>query len=159
MRRTRGPIVLAAAAYILAGGFVHLREWLDLYRHLPASVPGSAVVRLGFPINVALSVMAAGALLFTARASISRAWLAVIGSALFQVGSLAAVIRSRMGSLFGWSELGWTRAAKQSLVVEIAALAMLVALGVIIQLERRHRVDHRQARSTSTPISAISATA
>ena len=158
MRRTRGPIVLAAAAYVLAGGFVHLREWLDLYRYLPASVPGSAVVRLGFPINVALSVMAAAALVFTARASTRWAWMAVIGSVLFQAGSLAAVIRSRMGSLLGWSELGWTRAAKQSLLVEVAALAMLVALGAIIQLERRHRGDHPQTRSTSSPISAISAT-
>ena len=45
-------LIVVAAVFVAAEG-IHLREWLDTYRHVPASVPGAAVVRVGFPVNAA----------------------------------------------------------------------------------------------------------
>src|SRR4051812_41373092 len=49
MRRVTTPLILIAALFVLAGGYVHLREWQDTYRSLPSIVPGRDVVRIGFP--------------------------------------------------------------------------------------------------------------
>ena len=102
------PLVAVAALFVLAGGFIHLREWLDTYRDLPAAVPGRAVVQIGFPINAA-----------TRSPPLSPSWsplvwktdwlrLVVAGVALFQIGSLAALVISRNGTLLGWTEPVWT---------------------------------------------------
>lgn len=131
-RRITAVLALGAAGFILAGGYFHFRDWMDLYRHLPAEFPGSAVVRIGFPVNMALSVLSAGALVLGAL--VSR-WLlpyATAGSIMFQAGSLAALIKSRTGSLFGWTELGWAASAGQTRAVEIAALAALTMLTAVL---------------------------
>jgi hypothetical protein len=56
------PLLLSAALFTAAGGYVHLREWVHTYRAIPASAPGSALVRIGFPVNAAASAVLALAL-------------------------------------------------------------------------------------------------
>ena len=65
-RRPASPLLLALAALVAAGGYVHLREWLGSYRSLPSAVPGAAVVKVGFPITAAISVVLAVVLVATA---------------------------------------------------------------------------------------------
>lgn len=134
------PLVVAAGIFVLAGGFVHAREWWDVYRDLPSSVPGAAVVRVGFPINALVSAVVAGALLV---AALRPAWLsAVVGVALaLQVGSAAALVASSEGTLLGWSEPGYSLAARQALAVEAGAVLCLVGVGLL----RRVVLGGRQA--------------
>ena len=65
MRRITNALILASAALIAAGGFIHLREWLETYRDVPSEAPGAFVVRVGFPVNAGLSFVLALALLTT----------------------------------------------------------------------------------------------
>lgn len=142
-RRPTTPLVLAIAAFVAAGGYIHLREWLDTYRSIPSSVPGSAVVRLGFPVNAAISFLLAALLVAVAlRASrTNRATNVVLGAtALFQIGSLASLILSRTDSVFGWSEAVWTRGADQSRAVEIGALVILAGVVGLQQAMRRRQL-------------------
>lgn len=150
MRRSALPMVFAATLFVLAGGFVHLREWFEIYRAVPAGVSGAAVVRVGFPLSAAMSLLSAGALvgsLFVLRRWSTRV---LIGSVLLQVGSLATLVQTRVGSVFGWSESTWTLGAKQTLAVEIGALACLAAVAVVafVQPDRRALVPVR-VRSSS----------
>jgi hypothetical protein len=118
-------LVLIAAILVTVGGFIHLREWLDTYRHVPAAVPGAAVVRVGFPLNAATSLVIALALLATLW-RFRRFMLSVVAGAIaFEAASLVSLILSRTGSVFGWSEPVWTTAANQTRAVEIAALVVL----------------------------------
>jgi hypothetical protein len=138
MRRVTTPLILIAALFVLAGGYVHLREWQDTYRFLPAIVPGRDVVRIGFPVNAALSLVLALALVLTTLRFRPLAPLVLAGAILFEAGSLAAVVISRNASLFGWMESVWTLGANQSVALEIGAL---VNLGLVIALTTiRHRV-------------------
>lgn len=124
-------MLAAAAMFVAAGGYIHLREWLTLYRHVPADSPGAAVVRLGFPLNAASSFVLAAALavLVVHRSRLSPY---VVGSAFFlQLGSLAALIATRTGSLLGWTEPSWTSAANQTRAVEIGALIALASIPIV----------------------------
>ena len=127
----RRGLVLVAAVFVAAGGYLHLREWLDVYRDLPASVPGSAVVRIGFPLNAVLSFVLAAALVATLGPLRRHATAVVVGTLLFQVASLATLIQTRTGSLFGWMEAVWTPAANQIRFVEIGASVALGAALVV----------------------------
>lgn len=138
MRRT-APLVIASAAFIAAGGVIHVREWLDVYRHVPADVPGAAVVRIGFPLNAAASLIVALALLFCAWRRSRFTPHVVVAAVLFQAGALAALIVTRTGSLLGWSEPGWTIAAEQTRAVEVGALVALAAVSVITAQRRMRR--------------------
>jgi hypothetical protein len=127
MKRTSAPLVIAAAVFVAAGGVIHLREWLDSYRDLPSGVPGAAVVKVGFPVNAAVSAVVAVALVATLFTMRDRAVYVVFAAIAFQAVSLASLIISRTGSLFGWMEPVWTDGANQIRAVEIAALVALVA--------------------------------
>ena len=129
--------MIAASLFVAAGGFVHLREWLDLYRALPANTPGAAVVQVGFPVNAAVSAVLALALLVVAFRGRRLARYLVPGVLLFQVGSLASLVVSRTGSLFGWAEPIWTRGADQARAVEIGALISLAAVVAVTAAQRR----------------------
>jgi len=155
--RSVRPTTLAAvpaAGFILAAGFVHLREWLQMYRDLPGDVPGSAVVKIGFPINVAVSVLLAG-LLLVAAVRASR-WLTLLAgaAAVFEAGSLASLILSRTANVFGWTEAGWRVGATQTRALELGALASLAGLVAIRHLYStrtgRHGV-HRVGATAATP--------
>jgi hypothetical protein len=94
------------------------------------------VVRLGFPLNAATSLIIAAALVFCALRKSPFAPYVVTGAVLFQMGSLGALIATRTGSLFGWSEPTWTLGANQTLAVEIGALLSLVAVVVAAAVQR-----------------------
>ena len=130
------PMLLAAAVFTAAGGYIHLREWLNTYRHLPASAPGAWVVRLGFPVNAAASLVLAVALVLAAtklpRLGVA-AFMATVG---FQASSLGVLIATRTGSVFGWTEPIWTPGANQSRAVEIGALFTLGVLGALFVATR-----------------------
>lgn len=131
IRRPVSPLLLAIAALVAAGGYVHLREWLGSYRSLPSAVPGAAVVKVGFPITAAMSAVLAVVLIVMAlrQRDWSRTAAVVVGvTAVFQAVSLAALILSRTDSVLGWSEPAWTRGADQIRAVEVGALICLAQL-------------------------------
>lgn len=144
-------LVVMSAMFIAAGGFIHLTEWLDLYRHVPANSPGADVVRLGFPLNAAASLVLATAVpLVTWHRS--RLTHPVIFSAIgFQVGSLAMLIATRVGTVFGWTEPSWTPGAEQSRAVEAAAIVALLVLAVLVRGDRRARASDVSAQSSPLP--------
>lgn len=140
------PLVLILAAFVGAGGYVHLRDWLEIYRDVPSAVSGSAVVRIGFPINAAISFALVGVLIVLARrigrpSALTNGVLGAI--ALFQVGSLASLILSRTGSVLGWSEPVWTRGAEQTRAVEIGALLILASVVAVRAIAQRQLVPAR----------------
>jgi hypothetical protein len=145
MRRFTTPLVLASAVFVLAGGYLHRREWLDAYRDVPSEAPGAFVVRVGFPVNVGLSVLLAVALLATLFVARSLQPAAIAAAFLFQAGSLALLIGTRIGTVAGWTEPVWTTGASQTRAVEIAAL---VCLGAAATASRTH------VRSTPVPTPA-----
>ena len=134
----RASIVLlvVAAAAVALGGLVHLREWLEVYRDIPAEVPGSALVRIGFPLDAITSGLAAVVLIVAALERWVTLWLVAIGVAAFQMSALLVLVLTRSGTVLGWSEPVWTPAATQSLVLEIAALAALAAAPVVALVRR-----------------------
>ncbi len=145
LRRPTTPLVVAAAAFVGAGGFIHLRDWLDIYRRVPASAPGAAVVRVGFPINAGLSLLLAVALVVTMFAFRRFAPLVVGASVVFEAGSLGVLILSRTGNVAGWMEPVWTDGANQTRAVEIGAMAALAAVVAVVAL--RHRQRREETRS------------
>ena len=132
-------MLLAAAAFSTAGGYIHLREWLDSYRGVPASSPGGWVVRIGFPVNAAASLLLAIALLLVATGLPRLVVPALVASIGFQAGSLGVLIATRTGSVFGWSEPVWTHGADQTRAVEIGALLALAAAGALFTATRTSR--------------------
>lgn len=150
--RLVAPLIAAAALFTAAGGFVHMREWLNSYRHLPTSVPGSAVVRLGFPINAASSAALVVALLvclFVPRRFVTPV---VWATALFQASSLIFLFASRTSNVFGWSETVWTVGASETRAVEIGALLLLVAVLVADAANRRVVAVPAPARARSASV-------
>ncbi len=144
-RKLTIPLVILSALFVAAGGYIHLTEWLDVYRDLPSETPGVEVVQVGFPVNVAVSVLAVVALGVAAWRLPKLLWLVVAGTVAFQVGSLATLILSRTGSVFGWTEPVWNDAANQARAVEIGALLSLAALGVLLGLQRGSTKDAANA--------------
>ncbi|WP_436793666.1 hypothetical protein [Actinospongicola halichondriae] len=135
--RLTTPLVVASVAFVAAGGYVHLTEWLDVYRDVPSSVPGAEVVTIGFPVHVAMSVVAVVALAATAWRAQRLLWVVVAATAMFQAGALAVLILSRTGTVLGWTEPTWNDAANTSRAVEIGALVCLATLGALLVLTRQ----------------------
>lgn len=113
---------LLAAAFLLAGGIVHLSLWNGGYRYIP---------RIGplFLANFVGSIALAVAVVVSRRAGISLAGIA------FAAGSLVALILSRTVGLFGFTEMIWTPDAVKTLAAELGAIttlgfALLSASGV-----------------------------
>ena len=126
MRRTTLALLALAAALVTAGGGLHLHDWLRTYRGVPWDVPGAWVVRVGFPVNAAVSVAAAVGLV-AAALRFRRLLVVAISAAIgLQLMSIGALVLSRHGGVLGWVEPGWTTQARQVLAVEIAAVVMLV---------------------------------
>lgn len=146
MHRRTTPLVLVAALFVAAGGFIHLRDWLDIYRSVPSSVAGAGVVRFGFPVNVGVSVVLAVALVVTVFRWRRFAPAVVGATVVFQAASLAALIISRTGSLAGWMEHAWTVGANQTRAVEIGAMAALAAVVAIVAMQRRSSTSPARAR-------------
>lgn len=129
--RPAAPLLILASLFVAAGGFIHLREWLDTYRHVPASLPGADVVRVGFVLNAAASAVLVVALLAAVFAGRRLTALVLAAAALFEAASLATLIQTRRGTVLGWMESGWSRGATQTRAVEIGALIVLASAGGI----------------------------
>jgi hypothetical protein len=159
LRSPAVPLSILSAAFVAAGGFVHLRDWLETYRHVPASAPGSEVVRIGFLISAGVSAALAVGLAGVVFAGRRLAGLVIASAALFQVVSLGTLIQTRRGSVLGWMERGWSVGATQARAVEIGALVALTALATVMLLAQRQRslqlaalrIDHSTRRPPSRP--------
>lgn len=130
------PMVVLSAMFVGAGGFIHLREWLDVYRQVPANAQGSAVVRIGFPLNAAASLVVVIALVLVFRRRSRLTQPVILAAIAFQAASLATLIATRVGSVFGWSEPSWTPGAEQTRAVEAAAIIALVTLAALSRRDR-----------------------
>ena len=131
-------MALMSSMFIAAGGFIHLTEWRDLYRHVPADSPGADVVRLGFPINTAASLVLVISLLLAIRHRSRLTSPVILPAVAFQAASLAMLIATRVGTVFGWTEPSWTPGAEQSRAVEIAAIVALLVLAAFVRRDRRN---------------------
>ena len=139
-RRFPAPLLLAAAAFVAAGGYVHAREWSEIYRDVPASVPGSEVVTIGFPVNVAVSAIVVVALVVSAAWRPGWARIVAVGALAFQAASIGALVVTHEASLFGWTQPVYTPGAQQSLAVEVGAVVCLLAV-LALDLVRRRAGD------------------
>ena len=99
---------------VLAGGLVHLYEWFELIRNVPKIGPL-------FLVNVAVSVVIAALLFFR------RGWLGIVAAILLSVGTLAAFLLARYGTLLGYSEPTLRTTAVLAVVVEVGAAAAAAA--------------------------------
>jgi hypothetical protein len=140
-RRPIHPVLLGlVATYTLAGGYVHLQQWLDGYSRIPTAVPGWWVVRVGFLVSAVSSVLVASALLAALRFGALRV-PAVVSAAMFAVSSLGVLIATRTGSVFGWSEPIWTPGANQARAAELGVLVVgLLALASTAMRRERRQV-------------------
>jgi len=146
MRRLTLLLPALAAALVAAGGALHLRDWLRTYRAVPWEVPGAWVVRIGFPVNAAVSVVV-GVVLVGAAIRFRQLLGAAIAVAIcFQLASIGALVFSRHGGVFGWVEPGWTTQARQILGSEIAAVVVLLAAGLGRLPRRQDPTSERGSR-------------
>lgn len=130
------PLLFAAALFTLGNGYVHLDQWLNGYRNIPSAVPGSWVVRIGFPV-AAISALALAGVLIAAATKLPKLLIPALLSTLgFQIGSLGVLIATRVGSVFGWSEPSWTPGANQARAVEIGGIVMIVLTGLLFAMVR-----------------------
>ena len=145
--RLTNPLLVVAGLLVAAGGYIHLREWLDTYRDVPSAAPGSFVVRVGFPVNALVSLVFAIALVGAAARFARYVTPIVAGAFAFQAASLAALILSRTGSVLGWKEPVWTDGANQARAVEIAALIVLACV-IALAMAAQRPAPPRLARET-----------
>lgn len=120
----RTALDVLTAALVLAGGVIHFMIWRSTYRHVPSQVPGVWVVKTGFPLDAAVSVVVAIAIVVIAR----RLPLLLLAIAVFQAVDIGFLVLSREASIFGWKEAGWNSDAKKVIVVEILALVSALAV-------------------------------
>ncbi len=129
-RRPTGPVVslviVVGAALLITSAAIHLHLWANGYRYTPT---------IG-PLFFAQGVL--GVMLSLAIALIRRVSVAVIG-ALFAAGTIAALLVSVHGGLFGYHSQMSAPWAKTSLVIEVvAAVILLVGGGLAVWVERAH---------------------
>lgn len=144
MPSTTRLLAAVAAVLVAAGGIAHYVIWDDRYRDLPEQVPGVDVVKLGMPVNVALSIAAAVLLVL-----LPRQRLVAAGALLLQLGSIFALVDGREWQLLGWEERGYDPAARNVLIVEVLASVVLVTL-LVVQSRRPSADDSVTALTAST---------
>lgn len=105
---------IVTAVLVLAGGLIHLQEWVNFIGDVPKIGPL-------FLLNVAASVVVA-ALLF-----VRRGWLGIVGAIGLSVGTFGGFLVARYGSLLGYSEPKWRTTAVLAAVLEVGAMATAVA--------------------------------
>jgi len=133
---------VCAAALVLAGGVIHFRVWQQKYQDLPAAVPGRWVVRTGFPLNAAASLVIAVGLIAIGFSTFARLRPFVLLAALgLELGSIAILVTTRYRSVFGWIEKGdWGTDPKRTIVVEILAVVAILAV-IVFDRDRTRRDD------------------
>ncbi len=108
---------LAAATFVLAGGYIHFDLWRDGYR---------AIEYIGplFVANAVVSALLVVALLVRADMRVAVAGVA------FSAGSLVALVLSRTTGLLGFTERGWSDMAVQATTAEIGAIVAIALVMV-----------------------------
>ncbi|MBA3652816.1 MAG: hypothetical protein H0W70_01330 [Actinobacteria bacterium] len=139
LRRPAAPLVLLAALFVAVSGFIHVQQWLQIYSKVPVSVPGSVVVRVGFLVNAAASMVLASSLVVTMFKWRHLAPFAVAAALAFEASALAVLIVSRVGNVFGWMESGWTNGANLTRAAEIGAMATLGLVAAVTTVLRDSR--------------------
>jgi hypothetical protein len=114
-------------------------------------VPGADVVRVGFPINAVASAVLAVSLVGAVFMGHRVAGAIVAMSALFESGSLAALVWTRRATVFGWTESGWSRGAVQTRSAEIAALVVLAVAAAAVAADGRTRAGAGVDMGSSAP--------
>jgi len=112
---------VAAAAFVIVGGLVHLQLWRSGYKGIP-------YIGTWFIANVAVSVALAAVVV-----AVNNAWVN-LGGVLFSLSSLVALVMSRTTGLFGFTERAWTDQAVRATTAELGAI---VAFAVILVAARR----------------------
>lgn len=128
---------IVAAVLVLLGGLFHYQIWDSDYREIPdGAVDGLDVVKIGFPVNAAVSVILAVLLVVVARRPI--VWLAAL---LFELASIVTLVLSREASVLGWKEPDWNADAKKVLLVEALAVVVLALLLIVDFARTRSQAD------------------
>ena len=112
---------IAAATFVLAGGYIHLDLWRNGYRAIDYIGPL-------FVANAVVSVLLVVALLLRPDARVA------VAGVVFSVASLAALVLSRTTGLLGFTERGWSDMAVRATTAEIGAV---VAIALVVVARRR----------------------
>ncbi len=112
-------VLVAGAALILVSGIIHLHLWATGYKNIPKVGPLFLVQGI------------AAIVLFVAISLIRRVFIAVLG-ALFAAGTLGGLLVSVHFGLFGYREVMSAPWATTSLVIEAAAVVLLVIGSVLV---------------------------
>ncbi|MDQ3931435.1 MAG: hypothetical protein M3252_01150, partial [Actinomycetota bacterium] len=107
MRRLTLPFLTISALLMAGGGALHLGDWIRTYRALPWQVHGAWVVRVGLPVNAAISFLLAALLVVVATRRPRLRLYAIAGAIALEFASLLALVLSRYGGVLGWTEPGW----------------------------------------------------
>lgn len=106
---------IAAAAFVVIGGLVHLQLWRTGY---------SAIPRIGalFIANVVASAVLALVVLVRNNRAVTFAGI------IFALGSLVALVMSRTIGILGFTERDWTDQALRATTAELGAIVAFAAL-------------------------------
>jgi hypothetical protein len=122
-------LYLCDAGLLVASGLIHLHLWDIAYRHVKT-------LDVLFPVQVALALLAAAALLVT------RHLLVTAGAAALMAGTIIGFLLARTVGIFGFRLTFSSGLANTVLVVEAAAVVLLVLTGWL-------QVRIRSARGTA----------
>lgn len=106
---------IAAAAFVVMGGLVHLQLWRTGYREIP-------YIGNLFIANVVVSAGLALVVLIRSNRVIT------LGGILFALGSLVALVMSRTVGILGVTERQWTDEAIRATTAELGAIVAFAVL-------------------------------
>lgn len=121
---------IAAAAFVVIGGLVHLQLWRTGYREIP-------YIGNLFIANVVVSAVLALVVLVLSNRVVT------FGGILFALGSLGALVMSRTVGILGFTEREWTDQALRATTAELGAIVAFAALLVA------------SGRFSSTPVPVV----
>jgi hypothetical protein len=136
--RTVSLFRVAGAAFVLAGGAVHLQQYDEGLRYVPK-------IGTSFLLNAAASVVVA--LWIVVRRD---RWSSLAGIAM-ALGTLLALGAARYGALFDYREPTWRTPVVVAVAVEV--LAVVVLTGAFV-LERRPARRSRSMPEVTAPTTA-----
>jgi hypothetical protein len=111
---------LADAGLLVASGLIHLHLWDIAYRHV------KTLDQL-FLLQVVLTILLALALL------VSRHVLVVAASALVMAGTIVGFLLARSVGIFGFKLTFTSGLANTVLIIEVAAVVMLIITGWLMR--------------------------
>jgi|SRR5271166_2484187 len=117
-------VLVAGATLILVSGIIHLHLWASGYKNIKTIGPLFLVQGI------------AAIVLFVAISLIRRVFIAVLG-ALFAAGTIAGLLLSVHVGLFGYRELMSAPWATTSIVIESAAVVLLLVGAALVFLGER----------------------